>query len=1153
MSENFSERLLLEAAKLCEPIVWVTVDPLQLRLLFANIGWDLDAIAGLSMEQMESSFQQFAAGYPQLLAYGENPPENLVQLREALGATAQMISGIQQIPELLPVSTRPPEFDSIISDLLDFLCARYLYEHHPVAWNIAVLLSLAQDADDAPLVDEVVDPHTGVRVRHAHPRPRMRFSQIEQLINDPVGTLQAEYLTPGGLQTPADVHYSAQRLFRRLERLFNVLGVDAISGFVPGPDYDMGGPIGDELAADMLSFAIRSRLADSTMLTTGATLALAPHEWGQLGLIVSPFGAVEMSHEFPSWRADLGLAGAVQAFSVGPQGLTLLPQPGVAGVTRVGIGAVFTKIGEGDGPALLIGSRNGTRLEIGDLVISGEADLTIEKQDFGVLFEALSSAFIIARGEGDSFLQQVLPKDPVPVNFDLAVGWSNRRGLYFRGSAGLEVVLPVHLDLFGLRVESVYIALKATAHGLVATAATTARVQLGPVVANVDRMGLDAKFSFPESGGNLGPVNVALDFKPPSGLGLRIDAGPVTGGGFISLDYAKGRYAGVLQLRFSEISIKAIGILDTKLPGEQPGYSFLIIIAAEFPPIQLGMGFTLNGVGGLAGIHRTMVVGALQAGLRNRSVDHILFPEDPVRDAVQIISDLSTIFPPVQGRYVFGPMAMIGYGTPSFVTAELGVLLELPDPVRLVLLGQVHAFLPTKEEAIAELHLDIIGAIEFANKTLEIDGVLHDSRLAVFDLYGDMALRMAWGDDPVFVASIGGLHPAFQPPPAFPALRRLTLALGSGGNPRLSLQSYLALTPNTLQFGALGELYAEAAGFSISGWLGFDVLLIFSPFSLAAELAGNMALRRGSKLLAGVTLNANLTGPTPWHLWGEATLDSIIDVTVAFDVTIGEDRHGIVPDLDPRPQLIGELQKAGNWSATLPPAGRRVVSLVAPPDVGTKGPFLDPLGGAAVRQRIIPFNRAITKFGEAKPIGPKRYTVSAVTVGTSAASIPSYVQEFFAPAQFEEMNDAEKLSRPSFERMDAGFSIASNAVTIGDGIGTPVRFNTIIAYQPDAAQTRYALSEAEQTAALGHSASAHAPLFSTGNEKFAPAPATPPLTELIEGKYWIVDADTLGIEMSAMSSPSTKGSAYQILREYLESKPARRGRLEIVPAHEVNA
>src|SRR5207237_7676695 len=143
-------------------------------------------------------------------------------------------------------------------------------------------------------------------------------------------------------------------------------------------------------------------------------------------------------------------------------------------------------------------------------------------------------------------------------------------------------------------------------------------------------------------------------------------------------------------------------------PGGKAGFSFLIIITVEFAPIQLGYGFTLNGVGGLAGVNRTMVTDAIQTGLKTHSIDHILFPPDPIRNAPQIISDLRTIFPPAERRYVFGPMLELGWGgATSLIEAEIGVILEMPAPVVIAILGQLNMALPTKDAPVVELHLDV--------------------------------------------------------------------------------------------------------------------------------------------------------------------------------------------------------------------------------------------------------------------------------------------------------------------------------------------------------------------------------------------------------------------------------------------------------------
>src|SRR5205085_3242250 len=143
------------------------------------------------------------------------------------------------------------------------------------------------------------------------------------------------------------------------------------------------------------------------------------------------------------------------------------------------------------------------------------------------------------------------------------------------------------------------------------------------------------------------------------------DAVVVKGGGFLSFNDQEESYAGVLELAIEDvIQIKAIGLLTTKMPDGSHGFSLLVILTAQFPAIQLGFGFALTGLGGLAGINRTIDTEALRSGVRNGTVSSIMFPDDPVANAPKIVSDVGAVFPPAVGRYVFGPMVELAWGTP---------------------------------------------------------------------------------------------------------------------------------------------------------------------------------------------------------------------------------------------------------------------------------------------------------------------------------------------------------------------------------------------------------------------------------------------------------------------------------------------------------
>ena len=100
---------------------------------------------------------------------------------------------------------------------------------------------------------------------------------------------------------------------------------------------------------------------------------------------------------------------------------------------------------------------------------------------------------------------------------------------------------------------------------------------------------------------------------------------------------------------------------------------------------------------------------------------------------------------------------------------DLGLILELGNRTRLVVLGRVLAILPTEKHDLLRLQMNALGVIDFDQRTASLDAVLYDSRLVgKFPITGSMAMRMNWGSSPQFALSVGGFHPAFKPPAKIP-------------------------------------------------------------------------------------------------------------------------------------------------------------------------------------------------------------------------------------------------------------------------------------------------------------------------------------------------------------------------------------------------
>jgi hypothetical protein len=345
--------------------------------------------------------------------------------------------------------------------------------------------------------------------------------------------------------------------------------------------------------------------------------------------------------------------------------------------------------------------------------------------------------------------------------------------------------------------------------------------------------------------------------------------------------------------------------------------------------------------------------------------------------------------------------------------------------------------------------MDAMGILELVPMSLSIDAVLVDSRLAhKFVMTGAMALRLnTAGRDRGFVMAVGGLNPRFVSPIPLPKLARITIALASGDNPRLTCEAYFAITSNTIQFGARAALYAAAYGFSIQGDVSFDVLAQLLPFHLIADFKASVQLKRGSSNLFKVTVEGSLEGPRPLRVSGKASFEIFwCDFSVRFDKTLfGGEKPPLPPAIDVLAELKRVLSARDSWSTQLP-ANRQHGVALRKLAAGSGVLVLDPLGNLVVKQQIVPLNtaREIDTFGGSPVTGTRRFTVKAALNGSQQDV--NTVRDAFAPAQFFEMSDDEKLSSPSFEDMDAGIVFGSELVVSdpASAIASPFEFETIV-------------------------------------------------------------------------------------------------------------
>jgi hypothetical protein len=794
---------------------------------------------------------------------------------------------------------------------------------------------------------------------------------------------------------------------------------------------------------------------------------------------------------------------------------------------------------------ILVGTPGGTRLAVQGLGVNWFAQTTQGKLDLGVEAEIQALRLVIGGGDGDGFLTKLLSGVHVEAETNLAFGMSLLSGFTFRGGAKVTVDVPVHLDLGPLSIQGLRLALVPAADKIGLDVGAMLKCDFGPFVAVVENIGLSAALRFQQ--GNLGPADLAVSFKPPNGVGLSLDAGVIKGGGYLALDFEKGEYAGALELTFSGfISLKAIGIINTKMPDGSKGFALLILITAEFAPIQLGFGFTLIGVGGLLALNRRLDTEALRIGVRTGAVNSILFPQDVVANITRIISDIKAIFPLEADHFVIGPMGKIGWGTPTLISLELGVILDLPTPA-ITILGVLRCILPDEELAILKLQVNFAGGIDFDRGLVWFDASLFDSRLLIYTLTGDMALRIGWGDQAILILSVGGFHPAFKEiPPDLRGMRRLGISLLSGDNPRLTCETYFAVTSNTVQSGARVELFAEACGFNIYGFLGYDLLVQFNPFHFIADLYAGLALREGTDVLMGISVHAELSGPNPFRARGEASIEILFfEISIDFDVTWGDDAPAqIAQEVEVLPLVRAALEDDRNWLAMLPPNAHQNVTFKKI-DLPPEQIVLNPFALLSVSQKVVPLGIEINKFGNQRPKGATRFEL------TFAGGATGEVREEFALANFQRFDDSQRLSIRSFDKLRSGLSFST-----GDATETGANTDKDVTYELSYLHRKRGLTiRAGLVKMLGSAFAMLARGGAIGKSKQAVSRrvgGTPPArVELKEAEYQLVNQSDLALHAPGLVA-KTETEARQLYQELIAADPSLRGQVQVISSLELN-
>ena len=495
-------------------------------MLFGALGWDLDAITGLPIGDIDDALSDLLQLINDLTDGLD--VSDFGAILDSLQHAGDTIATIDEIDAALRAGLPAIPAGALTADLLNYLVLRYLHDRFQAVYttlNLATLIDLP-----AEVRGEVVDPGTQQAAYDGFARAALRLDRFPRLLTEP-DKLFKEVYWPQGFDTQVHADAAADRLFPRVAALITAFGGDATYGLNPATGLSFG-PGGDPLVSHMLT--ARQPLPsiidqdgavveESVALTIGIVGPDAADQ--RTGVVLLPSADAEFKGITGTWAVDVTARVTPGAFLITKDGVF----PDTSGA-EVDAGLTVTKLPGPSGAAVLIGSREGTHFAIGTIVMGTAVQITADGWTPDLGFDLRDAELVIKAGDGDGFLKSVLPPEGFRIPIDFGMSWSPKTGVVFHGGATLEVELPINLDLSIIKIPSIFLSLGAgikpneppkAALGV----AATVDLDIGPVFGTVEQMGVVFNFAFPEKGGNLGPVDLSLGFKPPKGVGMSVEGG----------------------------------------------------------------------------------------------------------------------------------------------------------------------------------------------------------------------------------------------------------------------------------------------------------------------------------------------------------------------------------------------------------------------------------------------------------------------------------------------------------------------------------------------------------------------------------------------------------------------------------------------------
>ena len=668
---------------------------------------------------------------------------------------------------------------------------------------------------------------------------------------------------------------------------------------------------------------------------------------------------------------------------------------------------------------------------------------------------AVQDALISLHLDDVAFVKEVL-KDDIELGFDTYLWYDYHKGFDFGGDVRLHLVYDLNHKKFGpLVIDSFSLDAgtpKDEKGKLNLVVGTTFQVEFSDaMVIAIENLGVGFKIKYKNEEGKFGDFDLDASISYPDGIGFTVDTSVVKGGGLISLNRETHEFFGFFTLSVLEkFDVNAWLLCD---PGTAEGHYFSLVVLLNMrftPGFPLGMGFSLTAVGGTLGLNRALDREAISNGVRTGTLGDVFFGTNPGAHLAEMKSTVVSYFPAQEGQFFLGLLGEISFE--PIVSCSFGLLLQLPKPIQIIIVGALRVSLKDVEEAekVFKINVYFAGGIDFSTG-MWFDSSIVDSHLVGLTLSGDMAFRLNWGGEKGFLMSIGGFHPAFKPEACLKVgnLKRTSIKLNYSFV-KFSLESYLAITSNTFQIGARLDVNIGWKKFGLVGYAGFDSLFQFRPFLFTFNASADVAVTLGDWKLLTATVNLDVQGPAPWSVAAKAKFRALgIPVDVDFTLTWG-DRAPELPSkqVDILPVLQAEWNNDKNWTVdNRTRAGRIEVQLIGHE---TDELVIQPDGSITFNQSALPLctEDGLTRMDLCNDAVPSDYDILAFQEvdGLQAGSFKDVKNEF-APALYRNLTIKEKLKVDSYVKYNSGFTMDEKEKRVVTGSGKILTRNVNVQFR----------------------------------------------------------------------------------------------------------